>query len=67
MKVEDLYDGQTVAVVIPYSGLSKGLKGTIIGYYQTEQKAYVRFFNKQQTEEKIPLKNIIGVLYDETE
>lgn len=67
MKSEDLHGGQTIAVVVPYNGLQVGLKGIVLGYYQSEDKALVQFFNKQQTEEKIPLKNIIGVLYDETE
>jgi hypothetical protein len=67
MKFEDLHGGQIVAIVVPYNGLRIGLKGTIIGAYKSEEKALVELFNRQKTQEKIPLKNIIGVLYNEDE
>ena len=43
MKSEDLHGGQTIAVVVPYNGLQVGLKGTVLGYYQSEDKALVQF------------------------
>lgn len=64
MLAEDLHDGQLVALNKEYCGLSKGLKGNIIGYFPTDEKALVKLFNKTRTEEKIPIKNLIGVLFN---
>lgn len=53
MKVEDLHGGQLVSIVIPYNGLKKGLKGTVLGYYPEEEKVLLELFNRQKTQEKV--------------
>lgn len=65
MKFKDLHGGQVVAIVIPYSGLQKGLRGTVIGYYASDEKVLVEWFNKGRTEEKIPIKNLIGLVEED--
>lgn len=65
MKVEDLHGGQLVSIVIPYNGLKKGLKGTVLGYYQEEEKVLLELFNRQKTQEKVPVRNLIGVIHNE--
>lgn len=65
MKVEDLHGGQLVAIVIPYNGLQQGLKGIVLGYHQNEEKVLVELFNLQKTQEKVPIRNLIGVIYSD--
>ena len=65
MKVKDLHGGQLVSIVIPYNGLKKGLKGTVLGYYQEEEKVLLELFNRQKTQEKVPVRNLIGVIHNE--
>lgn len=65
MKVEDLHGGQLVAIVIPYNGLKKGLKGTVLGYYPEEEKVLLELFNRQKTQEKVPIRNLIGVIHND--
>lgn len=67
MKVKDLHGEQLVALIKPYHGLVPGLKGTVIGYYTEEDKALVQLYNRQRTQEKIPLNCLIGIVSDETE
>lgn len=62
MKIEDLKDGQLVAVIKPYTGLHKGLRGIVLGYSSKRNKALVKLFNKSRTEEYVPLDHLIGVL-----
>lgn len=64
MLAEDLHDGQLVALNKEYCGLPKGFRGEVIGYSPKEEKALVKLFNKNRTEEKIPIKNLIGVLFN---
>ena len=64
MLAEDLHDGQLVALNKEYCGLPKGFKGQVLGYSPTDQKVLVKLFNKTRTEEKIPIKNLIGVLFN---
>ena len=65
MKVKDLHGGQLVSIVIPYNGLKKGLKGTVLEYYQEEEKVLLELFNRQKTQEKVPVRNLIGVIHNE--
>ena len=65
MKVEDLHGGQLVSIVIPYNGLNKGLKGTVLGYYPEEEKVLLELFNRQKTQEKVPIRNLIGVIHND--
>lgn len=65
MKVEDLHGGQLVSIVIPYNGLKKGLKGLVLGYHSDEEKVLVELFNLQKTQEKVPIRNLIGVIYND--
>lgn len=62
MNVQDLKDGQLVAVIKPHDGLHKGLKGIVLGYSTGRNKALIKLFNNGRTEEYIPLANLIGVL-----
>ena len=64
MLAEDLYSGQLVALNKEYCGLPKGFRGEVVGYSPKEEKALVKLFNKNRTEEKIPIKNLIGVLFN---
>ncbi len=64
MLAEDLHGGQLVALNKEYNGLPKGFKGEVIGYSPTHEKALVKLFNKNRTEENIPVKNLIGVLFN---
>ena len=64
MHVCDLKDGQLVAIIRPYQGLHKGLRGIVLGYSRKRDKALVKLFNKQRTEEYVPLDSLIGVLLD---
>ena len=64
MQVQDLKDGQLIAIIRPYQGLHKGLKGIVLGYSRKREKVLVKLFNKGRTEEYVPLSYIIGVLLD---
>jgi len=64
MQVQDLKDGQLVAVIKPYQGLHKGLKGVVLGFSRKQQKVLVKLFNKGRTEEYVPISHLIGVLVD---
>lgn len=64
MLAEDLHDGQLVALNKEYCGLPKGFKGIVLGYSPGDEKALVKLFNKTRTEEKIPIKSLIGVLFN---
>ena len=64
MLAEDLHGGQLVALNNEYCGLPKGLKGEVLAYSTTDEKVLVKLFNKNRTEEKIPVKNLIGVLFN---
>ena len=64
MLAEDLHGGQLVALNKEYCGLPKGLKGEVLAYSATYEKVLVKLFNKNRTEEKIPVKNLIGVLFN---
>lgn len=64
MQVRDLKDGQLIAIIRPYQGLHKGLKGIVLGYSRKQEKVLVKLFNKGRTEEYVPLSHIIGVLLD---
>lgn len=64
MIVEDLHGGQLVALNKEYCGLPKGFKGEVVAYSPSDEKVLVKLFNKNRTEEKIPIKNLIGVLFN---
>ena len=42
MQVQDLKDGQLVAIIKPYQGLHKGLKGIVLGYSRKREKVLVK-------------------------
>lgn len=65
MRADDLHGGQLVSIVIPYNGLNKGLRGTVLGYHSNEEKVLVELFNLQKTQEKVPIRNLIGVIYND--
>lgn len=62
MKLEDLSDGQTVALIKSYNYLDVGLTGTVLGFSKKRQMALVLLDNKWRTEEYIPLPCLIGIL-----
>lgn len=64
MKPEDLYDGQPVALNREYNGLPKGFQGRVLGYSPKDEKVLVKLNNKNRTEEKIPIKYLLGVLFN---
>lgn len=64
MLSEDLHGGQLVALNKEYNGLPKGFKGLVLGFSEADQKVLVKLYNKNRTEEKIPIKYLLGVLFN---
>lgn len=62
MKLEDTYEDQPVALVIPFGSMPKGSIGFLKGYSQTNQRALVEWEpGSFQVSSYIPLSALVGI------
>lgn len=60
MKIEDLFTGQTVAVVAKNGTVKQGSLGYILGFSESHQKALIHLFSGAKV--YLNLKEIIGIV-----
>ena len=60
MKIEDLFTGQTVAVVAKNGTVKQGSLGYVLGFSESHQKVLIHLFSGDKVYLKI--KEIIGIV-----